>query len=777
MFAQGADDAEVGEGAGAAAGQGDADGAAGEPATEARPVVGGIFPQMKTRVGPAGGGGCGGAAGGGRAVGMQHEKNASQAGGEEVGRQRRDMPGAREEQDGVGAAQALTVPGRVGWIAGHDEMGGGGFHLVEPDGKPAAMLAFLCGGGRLAAGGEHGGVAAAADLLLEFDGKSGGIAGGVGGEHHDGEPLFLERARTVGALDAVELDFGDVNDGLRAGAGQFVERRAVEAGQHAVAEGGDGGGADITGEQRHLADGFAAADVADGAFMAVVLPGGAEASADHDIHGVGGVAFAEKDFAGAEFFPADGGEEFFPDAGFEVAEFLVQHLAEERGVGLLECGVGCTLTLFLKPPAQRINQVASPRKSPMLTTSVAVVRKMLEAVAGSAPRRCRIMGMTAPAAPLITQLPVMARKTMNGEHGVVLVPLPKGEGEHAECGGDSDEGAVGQAEEGFLGDNRGSFARFEFAEGHAAQGDGEGLAAGVAGLPGKDGEKDRKGDDLRDGLLENADDEGRNEGGEEVELQPGVAHFQTADERGGEAFFFLHADHGAGLRGEFEGLGFGQGLSTDEADETPIRLANGVDRIVATERGFHRLEQRCVRLQEERVAQHEIAEAALRRVEQQVAGGDDAGEFVIVFRDEAVGDELVLGEFPEALDGRPHGVIGAEDGRRRLHQATDGILRIPRLEAPTGGDLGRGGGEDGAGLVGGKLLEDGVGGIGQQPTEHLRGEVGILLRQKCRSIRPRARHSAVRRKRFLLIGHGNTIVRKKIYECTYEAAATSRTNP
>ena len=39
----------------------------------------------------------------------------------------------------------------------------------------------------------------------------------------------------------------------------------------------------------------------------------------------------------------------------------------------------------------------------MLQTSVAVVRKMLDAVAGSAPSRRRISGMSAPATPLTAQ--------------------------------------------------------------------------------------------------------------------------------------------------------------------------------------------------------------------------------------------------------------------------------------------------------------------------------------------------------------------------------------
>ena len=44
----------------------------------------------------------------------------------------------------------------------------------------------------------------------------------------------------------------------------------------------------------------------------------------------------------------------------------------------------------------------------MLATSVAVVKKMLDAVAGSAPNRRNISGMTAPAMPLTIQLPIMA---------------------------------------------------------------------------------------------------------------------------------------------------------------------------------------------------------------------------------------------------------------------------------------------------------------------------------------------------------------------------------
>ena len=59
-----------------------------------------------------------------------------------------------------------------------------------------------------------------------------------------------------------------------------------------------------------------------------------------------------------------------------------------------------------------ISQAARPRKSPMLTTSVAVVRKMLDAVAGSAPSRFSASGTAAPAMPDTAQLPAIAKNVI-----------------------------------------------------------------------------------------------------------------------------------------------------------------------------------------------------------------------------------------------------------------------------------------------------------------------------------------------------------------------------
>ena len=51
----------------------------------------------------------------------------------------------------------------------------------------------------------------------------------------------------------------------------------------------------------------------------------------------------------------------------------------------------------------------------MLATSLAVVRKMLDAVAGSAPRRFSVSGIIAPAMPATVQLAVIATSTTQAQ--------------------------------------------------------------------------------------------------------------------------------------------------------------------------------------------------------------------------------------------------------------------------------------------------------------------------------------------------------------------------
>jgi len=65
------------------------------------------------------------------------------------------LSGARQNEHGIGAAQALAGPDFVGWIAGHDEVGGKGLTAVEPEGQALTAVRFIGGGRREAAFGEE----------------------------------------------------------------------------------------------------------------------------------------------------------------------------------------------------------------------------------------------------------------------------------------------------------------------------------------------------------------------------------------------------------------------------------------------------------------------------------------------------------------------------------------------------------------------------------------------------------------------------------------------
>jgi hypothetical protein len=104
----------------------------------------------------------------------------------------------------------------------------------------------------------------------------------------------------------------------------------------------------------------------------------------------------------------DGRERVVAAAGPQAAPMVHAILGEGSGTA----GVGSSLRPGGLAPAQRISAVARPRKIPMLATSVAVVRKMLDAVAGSAPSRLSVIGIRAPDTPLITQLTVIAIATI-----------------------------------------------------------------------------------------------------------------------------------------------------------------------------------------------------------------------------------------------------------------------------------------------------------------------------------------------------------------------------
>ena len=260
----------------------------------------------------------------------------------------------------------------------------------------------------------------------------------------------------------------------------------------------------------------------------------------------------------------------------------------------------------------------------MLATSVAVVRKMLEAVAGSAPRLRSVSGMSAPARPLTTQLAIIAANTTSAERERLRLALRAGDDQHADAGGHADERAVQQAEQRLLRDQPARVAVPELAEREAAQRHGERLAAGVARLAGEHRQEHREHHQPVDRALEEADDRGGEEGREQVELQPRVAEAQAARPGRREALLLLDADHRAGLRADLERLLLEERAAAHRADEPPAGVAHGVDREVARHHLARGLDERQLGLERERVAQHDRLERAPVVGEQQVAHRHDA---------------------------------------------------------------------------------------------------------------------------------------------------------
>ena len=113
----------------------------------------------------------------------------------------------------------------------------------------------------------------------------------------------------------------------------------------------------------------------------------------------------------------------------------------------------------------------------------------------------------------------------------------------------------------------------QLAERHAAQGHRQRLAAGIAGLPGHHRQEDGEDDEPRQRVLEQADHGGGDEGGEQVDLQPGVAKQQAARERRRQPLLLVDADHLARLGADLDRLVAEQLLAADQARQHALRAS------------------------------------------------------------------------------------------------------------------------------------------------------------------------------------------------------------
>ena len=171
-----------------------------------------------------------------------------------------------------------------------------------------------------------------------------------------------------------------------------------------------------------------------------------------------------------------------------------------------------------------------------------------------------------------------------------------------------------------------------------------------------------------------ADHGGGGEGGDEVDLQPGVTQLQAARERRVEALLLVDADHLTGLGGNLDRLVAEQFLAADQALQHAVRVADRIDRIMADHRRLQRLVQLHVLAEGIDVLQHDLVEPGLRRRQQHVAHHHHADELPVLLGDVAIGDHRRAGELAQRLDRLGDGHFGAEDAERRRHQVGD--LRV-----------------------------------------------------------------------------------------------------
>ena len=219
----------------------------------------------------------------------------------------------------------------------------------------------------------------------------------------------------------------------------------------------------------------------------------------------------------------------------------------------------------------------------------------------------------------------------------------------------------------------------------------------------------------------------------------GCRNLKLRNHERADALLLLDADHAAGLRADLVGLPLEERLPADHADEAAGRVGDGIGRVVPRHDRAHRVDERRLRIQRERVAQHDLVEPLVGPREEQLAEREDADEPVARIRDEDVRDERALHELAQSLDGGRDGRLRPEHAQGPLHQPADARLVVLQVDAPLLAAPVRRRGDDPVAPLGGELAEDvrRLGGIHerQRPCRDL----VALVAQPLRGLRRRER--------------------------------------
>src|SRR5215475_7461188 len=115
---------------------------------------------------------------------------------------------------------------------------------------------------------------------------------------------------------------------------------------------------------------------------------------------------------------------------------------------------------------------------------------------------------------------------------------------------------------------------------HSAKRDRQSLASRVAALARKDRQEGGQCHDLRDGALEKADHEAGYESGQQVHLQPPMAHLESRPDPRVETLLLIHTNHLARLRADLDRLTLEEAPATHEADQVSVGIHDWIDRVV-----------------------------------------------------------------------------------------------------------------------------------------------------------------------------------------------------
>lgn len=108
----------------------------------------------------------------------------------------------------------------------------------------------------------------------------------------------------------------------------------------------------------------------------------------------------------------------------------------------------------------------------------------------------------------------------------------------------------------------------------------------------------------------------------------------------------------------------------------------------------------------------------------------------MVVGDVTVGDDGLLSEAAQTLDGLCDGHVGAEDADGRLHEPADAVFGVGLIAHPLAGFLDRGSGEDLAALFVVDLLENLLSDHGVEAVEGADGVLrGDFLQDVCGFVR------------------------------------------